>query len=54
MCSVIQSDVPGNSTDKDMHYEHIGQMGARKYLRESCYHLIECFVTNFLGALMRK
>ena len=54
MCSVIQSDVPRRSIDKDMHCERIGQMGARKYLRKSCYHRIECSVTNSLAALMRK
>ena len=30
---VIQGDVPGGSIDKNMHYERIGRMGARKYLR---------------------
>ena len=54
MCSVIQSDVPRRSIDKDMHCERIGQMGARKYLRKSCYHRIECSVANSLAALMRK
>ena len=29
-------------------------MEAQKYLRESCYHRIECSVANFLAALMRK
>ena len=52
MCSVVQGDVPGNFVDKDMFYEHIGQMGAGKYLRESCYHRIKCSTTNFLAALM--
>ena len=27
-------------------------MGARKYLRESYYHRIECSATNFLAAFM--
>ena len=54
MCFVIQSDVPRRSIDKDMHCERIGQMGARKYLRKSCYHRIECSVANSLTALMRK
>ena len=52
MCSVIQSDVPGNSIDKDMHYEHIGQMGAGKYLRENCYHRIEYSAPNQLALFM--
>ena len=51
MCSIIQSDVPGNSIDKDMHCERTRQMGVRKYLRESCYYRIECSATNFLAAL---
>ena len=54
VCSVIQSDILENSIDKDMHYEHTGQMGAEQYLRKRCYHHIECFVANSLTALMRK
>ena len=54
VCSVIQSNIPGNSIDKDMHHECIGQMGSVKYLRESYYHRIEYFVANSLTALMRK
>ena len=54
VCFVIQSNILGNSIDKDMHYERTWQMGAMKYLRESCYHCIECSVANFLAALMRK
>ena len=52
--SYVQSDFPGNSTDRDVYYERIGEMEAQKYLRESCYHRIECSVANFLAALMRK
>ena len=40
--------------NEDMLCECIGQMGAGKYLRESCYHRIECSAANFLTALMRK
>ena len=54
VCSIIQSDVPGSFVDKDMYCEHIGQIGAKKYLRESCYHRIKCFVAYSLAALMRK
>ena len=54
VCPIIQSDILGNSIDKDMHYERTGQMGAGKYLRENCYHHIECPVANSLAALMRK
>ena len=54
VCFVIQSDVPGNSIDKDMHGEGTGQIGAEKYLRERYYHHIKCSTTNSLAALMRK
>ena len=54
VCSVIQSDVPGNSIDKYLYYECIGQMGVGKYQRKNCYHCIECSTTNSLAALMRK
>ena len=54
VCFVIQSDVPGNSIDKDMHCERTGQIGAEKYLRERYYHHIKCSTTNSLAALMRK
>ena len=53
-CPVIQCDIPGNSIDKDIRYECIGQLGGRKYLRESYYHHIKCSTTNPLAALMRK
>jgi len=53
-CPVIQGDIPGNSIDKDIHYERIGQLGGGKYLKESYYHHIECFTANPLVALMRK
>ena len=49
-----RSNVPGDSIDEDIHYESTGQRKAMKYLRESCYHRIECFVANSLAALMRK
>ena len=29
-------------------------METQKYMRESCYHRIECFVTNSLAAFMWK
>ena len=50
----IQEDVSGDFIDKDTHHEGTGQRGAMKYLRESCYHRIECSITNSLTALMRK
>ena len=37
-----------------MNYERTGGTEAQKYLRESCYHRIECSVANFLAALMKK
>ena len=52
--SAIQSNVPGDSIDKDTHHESTGQRETMKYLRESCYHRIECFVANSLAALMWK
>ena len=54
VCFVIQSDVLGNSINKDMHCECTGQMGAEKYLRESCYHRIKCSAANSLATLTRK
>ena len=49
-----QSDLPGSSNDRDVRHKHTRKMGTQKYLRESCYHCIECFVANSLAALMRK
>ena len=37
-----------------MHHKHIRMMGTQKYLRESCYHRIECIATTFLAAFMLK
>ena len=54
MCSVVQNDVSGSSIDKDMHWECIGQMEAKKYLSKSCYHYIECSAANSLAAFMRR
>jgi len=54
VCSDVQGDIPGSLVGEDMLCERIGQMEDRKYLRESCYHYIECFVANSLAALMRK
>ena len=51
---IIQSDLSGNFTDRDVNYERTRGMEAQKYLRESYYHRIECFVANPLAALMRK
>ena len=49
-----RSNVLGDSIDKNKHHESTGQRKTMKYLREICYHRIECFVANSLAALMRK
>ena len=49
-----QNDLPRNSSDMDVHHKRTRKMGTQKYLRESCYHHIECSVANSLAALMRK
>ena len=51
---IAQGDLLGNSIDRDVNYERTRGMEAQKYLRESYYHRIECFVANPLAALMRK
>ena len=38
----------------DVHCKHTGRMEARKYLRKSCCHRIECPAANFLTAFMRR
>ena len=53
-CPVIQDDLPENFNDNDIRYERTEQLGGGKYLRESCYHHIECSATNSLAVLMRK
>ena len=50
----IKSNVSNNSTSDDKYQERIGQREAMKYLRENCYHRIECSAANSLAALMRK
>ena len=52
--SAIQSNVPGDSIDKDTYYRSTRQKGTMKYLRESYYHHIEYSVTNSLTALIWK
>ena len=49
-----QSDLPGNSNDRDVCHKHTRKMGTQKYLRENCYHRNECSVANSLAILMRK
>ena len=50
--STLKGDTLKGSTDKDKHQGSIGQMEAKKYLRESCYYHIECSAANPLAALM--
>ena len=49
-----QSDLSGNSNDRDVRHKRTRNMGAQKYLRKNCYHRIEYSVANSLATLMRK
>ena len=48
---VIQSNIPEDSIDKDIHHESTGQREAMKYLKESCYYRIKCAITNPSGRI---
>ena len=52
VCSVVQDDAPRSSINKDMHCKCTGQMGAKKYLRKSYYHHIECSSANSLAIFL--
>ena len=52
MYSNNQGDLPRSPIDRDMHHEHTKMRGIQKYLRESCYHHIECTVATFLAVFM--
>ena len=54
MYSNNQCDLLGSSSDKDMHHKCIRMIGTQKYLRESCYHRIECIAATFLAAFMLR
>ena len=54
VCSAIQSNVSGDSIDKNTHHKSTRQKGTMKYLRESYHHCIKYFVTNYLAVLMLK
>ena len=54
MYSSNQGDLPGNSSDKDVHHKHIRMMETQKYLRESYYHSIECTAATLLAAFMLR
>ena len=49
-----QSDLSGNSNDRDVRHKRTRNMGTQKYLRKNCYHRIEYSVANSLATLMRK
>ena len=54
MYSNNQDDLLGNSSDKNVHHKCIRMMGTQKYLRENCYHRIECITPIFLNAFMLR
>ena len=54
MYSSNHSDLPGSSSDKDVHHKHIRIMETQKYLWESCYHRIECTTATFMAAFMLR
>ena len=47
-------DLPGSFSDKDVYHECLRMMGPQKYLRDSCYHRIECTVATFLVTFILK
>ena len=49
-----QSDLLRSSSDRDVYHKRARKMETQKYLRENCYHSIECSVANSLAALMMK
>ena len=49
-----QGDLLGSSSDKDVHHKRIRMRGTQKYLRENCYHRIECTAATFLTASMLR
>ena len=54
MYSNNHDDLPGGSSDKDVYHERLRMMGPQKYLRESCYHCIECTAATFLAAFLLR
>ena len=52
MYSNNQNDLPWSFSYKDVHHEHTRRRGTQKYLRENCYHHIECITATFLTAFM--
>ena len=49
---IVQSDLLGNSTNRDVRYERTRGMEAQKYLRKDYCHRIKCSAANFLATLM--
>ena len=45
-------DLPGSFSDKDVYHECLRMMGPQKYLRDSCYHRIECTAATYLATFM--
>ena len=54
MYSNNHGDLPRSSSDRDVHHELTRRRRIQKYLRESCYHRIECYAANPLTTLMMK
>ena len=54
MYSNNHDDLLGSFSDNDVHHERLRMMGTHKYLRESCYHRIECTAATFLIAFMLR
>ena len=53
-CSNDHDDLLGSSNNKDVCHERPRMMKTQKYLRESCYHCIECTVATFVVAFMLR
>ena len=52
--SIIQNDALGSFVEKDMYCNVWDKIGAKKYLRKSRYHCIECSAANSLTAFMLR
>ena len=50
--SITQSDLLGNSAERDVYREYTRRVEAMKYLWKSYCHHIECLAVNFLTAFM--
>ena len=51
-CSNDHDNLLGSSNNKDVCHERPRMMEPQKYLRESCYHRIECTAATFLATFM--